>query len=225
MQATRDWLRPLGLVTWAAITLGLVMAFLVAPTERVMGDVQRIFYFHVAAAWNAFLAFGVVAVAGILYLRTRLPKWDLLAYASAEVGVVFTTIVLITGPIWAKPIWLTWWTWDPRLTTTLILWFIYLAYLVLRSGAEGSESQARLAAIFGIIGFVDVPIVFLAARVWRSIHPTLVQADKMNMEPVMAVTMVICSLAFTLLYVYLVTHRLRIEQLSEEVRAYKDALR
>lgn len=217
--------RVLGYVTFVMVTLGLIWTFVLSPTEKVMGDVQRIFYFHVASAWNAFLAFFVVFVASILYLKTRERRWDLLGYCSAEVGVVFTTIVLLTGPVWAKPIWLTWWTWDPRLTTTLILWFIYLAYLVIRSTAEGSESQARLAAIFGIIGFLDVPLVFVSARWWRSIHPVLVQKDKMNMEPPMVVAMILAVLSFTLLYAYLASARMRIERLAQEAQELKEALR
>lgn len=217
--------RLLGYAVYVLVALGLVWTFLVSPTEKVMGDVQRIFYFHVASAWNAFLAFFVVFVASIQYLRTRERRWDLLGYCSAEVGVVFTTIVLLTGPVWARPIWLTWWTWDPRLTTTLILWFIYLAYLVIRSTAESNESQARLAAVFGIIGFLDVPLVFVSARWWRSIHPVLVQKDKMNMEPPMMVAMILAVVSFTLLYAYLTSLRMRIELLDQETREIKETLR
>ncbi|MCL5677290.1 MAG: cytochrome c biogenesis protein CcsA [Firmicutes bacterium] len=221
----RDPLLYLGYAAYGLVAVALVLSFLVAPTERNMGDVQRIFYFHVASAWNAFLAFAVVAVAGALYLRTREKRWDLLAYSSAEVGVLFTTVVLLTGPIWAKFAWLTWWTWDPRLTTTLILWFIYLAYLVLRSSAEGNEAQARLSAVFGIIGFVDVPIVFVSARWWRSIHPTLIEAKQMRMEGTMVLAMLVSVIAFTALYAYLVAQRLRVERLAEEVAGLKETMR
>jgi len=215
----------LGLLAAVAVFVALGLVFLWVPAERVMGDVQRIFYFHVASAWNAFLAFLVVFVASIAFLRSGSHRWDTLAYCSAEIGVVFTTITLITGPIWARPIWNTWWSWDPRLTTTLILWFIYLAYLVIRSSAEGSQQQSRLAAVFGIIGFVDVPIVFMSTRWWRSIHPTLIQTDKMNMEPSMVFTMVFSFVSFTILYAFLLSYRVRLETLAERAAALKRDLR
>ncbi|MGE5589281.1 MAG: cytochrome c biogenesis protein [Bacillota bacterium] len=221
----RDLTQTLGLIAAVAVLIALGLVFLWAPAERIMGDVQRIFYFHVASAWNAFLAFLVVFIASIAFLRTGSHRWDTLAYSSAEIGVVFTTITLITGPIWARPIWNTWWTWDPRLTTTLILWFIYLAYLVIRSSAEGSQQQARLAAVFGIMGFVDVPIVFMSTRWWRSIHPTLIQADKMNMEPSMVFTMVFSFVSFTILYAFLLSYRVRLETLTDRVAALKRDLR
>src|SRR5690606_1870764 len=151
-----------GIITALLLFAGLYLALIYAPPERTMGEVQRIFYFHVASAWNAFLAFIVVAAASIAYLLTRQPRWDQLAHASAEVGVLFTTLTLMGGTLWMRPVWNTWWTWDPRLTTTLILWFIYVGYLLLRSLTEGSERRARLAAIYGIIGFIDVPIVYLS---------------------------------------------------------------
>ena len=171
--APGSWSPPrwLGLITALLILLGLYFALVYAPPERTMGDVQRIFYFHVASAWNAFFAFFVVAASSIGYLITRTPRWDHIAHASAEVGVLFTTLTLMGGTLWMRPIWNTWWTWDPRLTTTLILWFIYVGYLLLRSLTEGAERQARYAAIFGIIGFIDVPIVYLSAVWWRTIHP------------------------------------------------------
>lgn len=221
----RDMTQTLGLLAGVAVFIALGLVFLWVPAERVMGDVQRIFYFHVASAWNAFLAFLVVFVGSVAFLRSGSHRWDTLAYCSAEIGVVFTTITLITGPIWARPIWNTWWSWDPRLTTTLILWFIYLAYLVIRSSAEGSQQQSRLAAVFGIIGFVDVPIVFMSTRWWRSIHPTLIQTDKMNMEPSMVFTMVFSFVSFTILYAFLLSYRVRLETLAERAAALKRDLR
>ena len=221
----RDMTQTLGLLAAVAVFIALGLVFLWVPAERVMGDVQRIFYFHVASAWNAFLAFLVVFVGSVAFLRSGSHRWDTLAYCSAEIGVVFTTITLITGPIWARPIWNTWWSWDPRLTTTLILWFIYLAYLVIRSSAEGSQQQSRLAAVFGIIGFVDVPIVFMSTRWWRSIHPTLIQTDKMNMEPSMVFTMVFSFVSFTILYAFLLSYRVRLETLAERAAALKRDLR
>jgi heme exporter protein C len=214
----------LGWIMFVAVLVALYMTFLYAPTEREMGDVQRIFYFHVGAAWNGLLAFAVVFVASILYLNRRERKWDMIAQASAEIGVVFTTIVLVTGPIWARPIWGHWWTWDPRLTTTLVLWFIYVAYLVLRSAAEG-EKQAKFAAIFGIVGFVDVPIVWMSIRWWNSIHPKVISTGGMAMTPQMGQTMGMAVFAFTILYVYLLLHRLSIEEMAEEISLLKDRLK
>lgn len=221
----RDLTRFWGWLAFLAVMVAIGMVFLYAPTERIMGDIQRIFYFHVASAWNGFLAFAVVFVYSIIYLRTGSRKADVLAYCSAEIGVLFTTIVLLTGPIWARVSWNTWWTWDPRLTTTLILWFIYLAYLVIRASAEGSEQQARFAAVFGIIGFVDVPIVWVAARWWRSIHPTLTEGTKMRMEPPMVATLIVSVLAFTILYLFFLSARTRIERLGQEVFEFKQSLR
>jgi len=195
--------RNLAIAAFGLLLVAQLAVFLYAPPETTMGDVQRIFYFHVASAWNAFLAFLVVFVAGVLYLVRRSRRLDSLAAASAEVGVVFTTIVLVTGPLWARPIWNTYWTWDVRLTTTLILWFIYVAYLAIRAAVDDAEQRARLSAIFGILGFIDVPIVFFSIRWWRSIHPALIEPGSMNMSPPMVATLVLSVAAFTVLYVYL----------------------
>jgi len=205
LQSTAD--RHLTFAAWLLIPLYIVgvvalwAAFLHAPTERVMGEVQRIFYFHVGAAWTAFFAFFIVFVAGILYLWRRNPFWDEFGAASAEIGVIFTTIVLTTGPIWARPIWNTWWPWgDPRVTTTLVLWLIYVAYFILRSTLPEGEKRARFAAVFGIIGFIDVPIVFLSIRWWRTIHPVVITRTGARLEPEMFQAMMIAVVAFTFLY-------------------------
>ncbi len=184
------------------ILLALYGAFVYAPTERVMGEVQRIFYFHVGSAWAGFLAFFVVFLGGLMYLIRRNQVWDHLAAASAEIGVVFTTIVLITGPIWARPIWNTWWPWgDPRVTTTLVLWLIYLAYLILRSSLPESEKKYRFCAVFGIVGFIDVPIVWMSIRWWRTIHPTVITPTGARLEPPMLAALMMSVAAFTLLFV------------------------
>lgn len=215
------WLAP---AAFLGIAVALAMAFLVAPTERIMGDVQRIFYFHVGAAWNGMIAFTVSFVASIAYLRRRRTVWDRLALASAEVGVLFTTIVLITGPFWARPVWGVWWTWDPRLTTTLIMWFIYVGYLLIRSSAEG-PAQARLAAVFGVAGYVNVPLVYVSTRIWRTIHPTINQADRMAMDQTMVLALRITAVAFLLLLALLVYRRVRLEELKEEVALLKEEAR
>jgi heme exporter protein C len=208
------------------VGVAIAMVFLYAPIEKVMGPVQKIFYFHVAAAWvGLILAFGVVFVASIAYLKTRKRSWDILAHASAEIGVIFTTIVLVTGPIWGKAAWNTYWTWDPRLTTTLVLWFIYIAYLVLRGSSEGSEKKARFAAVFGIIGFVDVPLVFMSIHWWRTIHPVLITANKINMTPEMIQTMIVSVVAFTFLYLFYLGQRVQLEETRDEIADLKEHLR
>jgi heme exporter protein C len=213
-------------VTSLAIAAALYAVFLYAPTERTMGDVQRIFYFHVASAWVAFLAFFVVFLASVLYLATRNLQHDLIAASSAEIGVLFTTLVLITGPLWAKPVWNTYWTWDPRLTTTLVLWLIYIAYLMLRAFAGEEEKTARFAAVFGIIGFLDVPIVYFSIRLWRTLHPKPVigGSEGSGLHPTMLITLLVSLIAFALLYATLLRLRVRLERARREVRRARLAL-
>lgn len=210
---------------FVGIAVALAMAFLVAPTERTMGDVQRIFYFHVGAAWSGMIAFTLVLAASIAYLRGRRPWWDRLARAAAEVGVLLTTIVLLTGPLWARPVWGTWWTWDPRLTTTLIMWFIYVGYLLVRSAAEGGDRQARLAAVFGIAGYVNVPIVYVSTRIWRTIHPAISAADRAAMDRTMALALRVAAVAFLLLMALLIAVRMRLLRSREELEALRDEVR
>jgi len=157
-------------LTLAMLAYSTYLGLFVAPTEQTMGDVQRIFYYHVPSAWTAGVCFFVNFLASLVYLWKRSPASDALAAASAEVGVTFCTIVLITGPIWARPVWGIWWTWDARLTTTLVLWLIYVSYLVLRRFAAGGQQQV-LAAALAVFGFVDVPIVYMSIRWWRTQHP------------------------------------------------------
>jgi heme exporter protein C len=158
------------LVTVVLLAYGFYQAWYAAPTEETMGDIQRIFYYHVPSAWTAFLLFFGNFIASIVYLIKRSEKWDSLALACAEVGVVFCTIVLVTGPLWAKPVWGIWWTWDARLTTTFVLWLIYVAYLMLRRFSESGQTPT-LAAALAIFGFLDVPIVYMSIRWWRTQHP------------------------------------------------------
>lgn len=196
----------------------VVAAFIIAPPEMEMGDVQRIFYFHVSAAWTAFLAFFVVLVASILYLRTRLTKWDILATSAAEIGVVFTTVTLLSGSVWARSAWGTWWTWEPRMTTTLMLWLIYVAYLLLREMAEDPDRRGVFAAVFGIAAFADVPIVFMSVRWWRSLHPAVVTEEGFNMDPMMLPALFLSLAAFTTLFAYMLLVRAQLGQ-SESVLA------
>ncbi len=213
---------------WLLAVMGpvaLAMGLLVAPEEHTMGPPQRIFYFHVASAWNAYLSFLVVFVASILYLRTNERRYDRLAYSSAELGVFFTSMALLSGATWARAVWGTWWTWDPRLTATLVLWLIYIGYLYLRATAEGDERRARLAAALGILGFFDVPIIHMSVRWWRGLHPEVVRIGKMDMEPLMGAAMGVAVLTFTLLYVYILRWRLRTEDLRWRVEAWREHLR
>jgi heme exporter protein C len=203
--------RALRIVGWLQVPLYLSIlvalygTFLYAPTEREMGEVQRIFYFHVGAAFNAFAAFFLVFVAGVLYLSTRKVKWDRLAVASVEVGVLFTTIVLTTGPIWAKPAWNTWFPWgDPRVMTTLVLWLIYLSYLILRSSLPEGDRRYRFCAVFGIIGFIDVPIVWMSIRWWRTIHPVVITSKGANLDPQMLQVLLVAIGACFLLLICLI---------------------
>ena len=207
--------------TLAVGLLALYLAFVYAPKEATMGHVQRIFYFHVGAAWTAFLAFFVVFLGSVAYLRTGDRRWDALALSSAEVGVIFTTIALATGSIWAKPAWGAWWTWDPRLTTTTVLWLIYVSYLILRSTIDEPDRRARFAAVVGIVGFVDVPMVFLSIRFWRTIHPVLVKSEGFDMAPEMVHALLAALLAYTLLYAYLLLVRTSLERRRLEVEAAK----
>jgi len=187
-----------------------------APIERTMGLVQKIFYYHVPSAWVAFLAFGVVFVCSILYLTSKDRKWDLFAKSSVEIGVLFALIVLITGPIWARPIWGVWWTWEPRLTTTLILFLIYVAYLLLRIFSGNNERTARFAAVLGIVGFVDVPLVYLSINWWApeaQVHP-----QRIGMGSHMQVAFFVSLFTFTLLYVYLLIRRIRLARVEDAVQ-------
>ncbi|HET6315087.1 MAG TPA: cytochrome c biogenesis protein CcsA [Chloroflexota bacterium] len=207
--------RIIGIASAVLLAIAAYGLFFVARPDRVQGDAARIVYFHVPIAWVAFLAFAVVAIASIAYLRTSNPRWDHLGRASAEVGVVFTSLALITGAIWGYPIWGTWWSWDPKLTTTLILWFMYLAYLMVRSYAEPPRG-ARYAAILGIVGFVDVPIVYLSSYWWRTLHPQPVIGPLAEQQPSTSIVWVllISLAAFTALYAFLTRVRVDVERLT-----------
>jgi heme exporter protein C len=183
----------------------------------------RIIYFHVPSAWVAYLAFFVVFVASIQVLRGGAPRWDVLARSSAEVGLVFTTLALLTGALWGKPIWGTWWAWDARMTTTLILWFIYLAYLMLRGYVDDPRRGSRYAAVLGVLGFVDVPINYLSVTWWRTLHPdiAIARVEGPAMPAFMVQILTLSLVAFTLLYGYLLLRRMVIERLQhlEQARA------
>jgi len=192
------------------------------PTEATMGVVQRIFYFHVPAAITSFLAFFVTFIASVAYLATRRLFWDQLAMSSVEIGVLLCTAVIVSGPLWARPVWGQWWPWDPRLTTTLILWLLYIAYLLLRSYTENREQQARFCAVLGIVAFLDVPIVYYAVRWWRGIHPVVFGSGGGGIAPRMSHAFQASLFTFFLLYTLLLVLRTRLavmEDETEELRA------
>ncbi len=202
------------------ILVSISAVFFYAPIERTMGIVQKIFYFHVSSAWVGFLAFGLVFVMSLLFLWKKKIDYDRWAFCSAELGVVFTSLVLLTGPIWAKPVWNTYWTWDPRLTTTLILWLIYIGYLLLRKMVDSPEQAARVAAVYGIIGFIDVPIVYLSMRWWKTLHPEHVMfigGENSGLHPKIFLTMMVSLLTFTFLFLTLLFLRTQLEKIRHEV--------
>jgi heme exporter protein C len=215
--------RVLGFASLVMLAVATYGIFFVAGPLAVQGDAARILYFHVPMAWVAFLAFFVVFGAGIAYLRTGNDRWDRLGRASAEVGVIFTTLVLITGAIWGYPIWGTWWSWDPKLTTTLILWFMYVAYLMVRSYAEPPRGP-RFAAIVGIVAFVDVPIVYLSSYWWRTLHPPPAIGPLAEQQPSSSIVwiLMLSLVAFTVFFAFLVRVRAEIEDAESTYAASRD---
>ncbi len=194
-------------------------AFYIAPTERTMGDIQRIFYFHVASFINAFVAFTVAFIANIFYLKRRSPKADWLGVSCVEVAVAFTSVGLVMGPLWAKPVWGIYWTWDARLTSTFILWVLGLCYLLLRSLIEDAERRAVVSAVFSIFVFLDVPMVYLSNRLFRTQHPgpVLFGDNNSGLPPEMSRILLLCWLALFVLMIALISERYRLEALRHEV--------
>jgi heme exporter protein C len=194
-------------------------SFYIAPTERTMGLIQRIFYFHAASAWAGMTAFLVCFVANLLYVWRRQQKWDSLAVSAAEVGLAFITVVLITGPIWAHPVWGIWWTWDARLTSTFVLWLLYISYLLLRTLIEEPDRRALLSALFGIFAFLDVPLVFGAIRWWRTQHPApvIMGGPGSGLEPTMRKVFFFSVLALHALMAFLVVERYELEKLRTQL--------
>ena len=214
---------PFQLLTYVLMLLALYTIFIYAPVEKTMGVIQKIFYIHVPSAFLAYLAFFITFIASIIYLYRKDPKWDTVAHCAVETGVIFCTIVLITGPIWARPIWNVWWTWDPRLTTTLILWFTYVAYLMLRRSVKENR-RANLAAVFGIIGFINVPLTFFSIRLWRTIHPVVITSRGLNMSGPMKFSLIITFIAFCFLFFALLISRIRLERLKMNIEEIKEIM-
>src|SRR5690349_14993145 len=212
--------RILPATVFVVMLAALWIVFMVVPTEREMGIVQRIFYFHVSSAWVAFLGFFTVAGASAVYLWNGSRAADRLAHAAAEVGVLFCSIVLVTGPIWARPIWGVWWTWDPRLTMTVILWAVYASYLMLRAFGGGDEAVSRYAAVLGIVGVLDIPLIVVSVRLLRGIHPAVIARNDGGtglVDPWMRIGLVVSAVALLLLAAWLTTLRVRSARLEEEV--------
>jgi heme exporter protein C len=202
---------PLSIAAAVGVVVTYIRAIFFTPTEAIQGPAQKIFYIHAPAAWVAFLAFGLVGLASVLYLWLREERLDRIAESSAEVGLMFTTVVLITGPLWGKPIWGTYWTWDARLTLTLFLWFIFVAYIVLRGAIDDREMRARYCAVLGILGALLVPFIHLSVYLFRTLHPKpiLMKPDAPSLPPEMLTTVLLAFAAFTLLYVALLRARYR----------------
>jgi heme exporter protein C len=206
----------LAIVTAGLLSFGVYEALVVAPTEQTMGDVQRIFYYHVPSAWTAFLLFLINFVASLVYLIKRNTKADIVALVSAEVGVVFCSVVLVTGPIWARPVWGIWWTWDMRLTLTLVLWLIYVSYLVLRHFSSGSQTPL-IAAVLAIFGALDVPLVYFSIWYFRTQHPSPVIGRGGELDPRMAHVLLINWLAFSCFAFLVCWSRYRLERVKRDV--------
>jgi heme exporter protein C len=192
-----------------------------------MGQVQRVFYFHVATAWVGMLGFLVAAVAGVAYLRTGRHHWDNVGMAAVEISVAFLFIAIVTGSIWARPIWNTWWTWDPRLTTATVMELIYAAYLMLRSGIEDPDRRARFGAVYAIVGFISVPLTFMSIRIFRTIHPVVIGGNDPNaqgtfdMTPKMLQSFMFSLFTFSVLFFDLLWHRIRLGRLADRVEQLK----
>ncbi|MGC1378998.1 MAG: cytochrome c biogenesis protein CcsA [Anaerolineales bacterium] len=204
------------------VAFGIVVFY--APMEQIMGLVQKVFYFHVATAWVGMLGFTVAAVVAVIYLRTKDMKWDMIELAAVEISLVFFLIAIVLGSIWARPIWNTWWTWEPRLSTAAFLELFYLAYLLLRDGVEDPERRARFGAVYTLIGVIAVPITFLSIRVLRSIHPVVFGSagdTSMGMTGEMYFTMFFSIIVFSIVFVTLFWHRIRLGQLTGKVEELK----
>jgi len=217
----------LDIVTALLMAAAIYMVFIFAPMERVMGAVQKVFYFHVAAGWAGMLGFFVAFVAGIVYLITKQSRWDRVELAGVEIGLVFMFICIVTGSIWARPIWNTWWTWDPRLTTATIMELAYAAYMMLRSGIEDPERRARFRAVNSNVAFISVPLTFFSIRIFRTIHPVVIGSNDptaqgtFNMTPAMGQTFAFSLIAFSFLFAALLWHRIRLGKLQEDVERLK----
>ena len=219
-------LKFLDILSVILLAIAAYLALVFAPTELVMGDVQRVFYFHIGTAWTGLLGFLFAAGLGIAYLVTKNMKWDIVEVAAVEISVVFFLITIALGSIWARPAWNTWWTWDPRLTTAAVTELIYVAYFMLRAGVEDPERRARFGAVYALLGGLSAPITFMAIRLFRSIHPVVIGAanasqEKMSMSGDMKVAFFFALFAFTVIFIDLFWNRIRLGQLETRVEQLK----
>jgi len=226
MQPKPTLLKILDIVSIIVLAISTYLALFFAPTEQVMGQVQRVFYFHIGTAWVGLLGFVLAAVSGIVYLVTKDMKWDRFELALVEVSAMFFFLTIVLGSIWARPAWNTWWTWDPRLTTAAVTELIYIAYFMLRQGIEDPEKRARFGAVYTLLGGISAPITFMVIRLFRSIHPVVVGAananqDKLSMTPDMKTAFFFALFAFTIIFVDFVWHRVRLGALEEKVEQLK----
>ena len=226
MQPRPVALKILDIVSIIVLAISTYLALVFAPTEIVMGDVQRVFYFHIGTAWVGLLGFIVAALAGIIYLVTKDMKWDRFEVAAVEVSTMFFFITIVLGSIWARPAWNTWWTWDVRLTTAAITELIYIAYFMLRQGIEDPEKRARFGAVYTLLGGISAPITFMVIRLFQSIHPVVIgeanaNQDKLGMTSDMRVAFFFALFAFTVIFIDLMWHRIRLGRLQEKVEQLK----
>ncbi len=230
MRGKDQWSGALVALSGVMVVAALAMALMIAPREARMGDVQRIFYFHVSVDWVGFLAFFVTLVGSVLYLRTSGRAWDILAAASAEIGAVFLTMGAVSGSLWARPTWNVWWTWNPQLTLVSFTWLLYVAYLGLRGAVEDPQRRARFSAVYGIVAFISVPLTFLLNRLSAfTEHPVVVgpsasTSGGVGMSPLMFATMVFCVLTFTVIYATLLRLRIRLEHLADDVALLREKI-
>ncbi|HSJ88282.1 MAG TPA: cytochrome c biogenesis protein CcsA [Anaerolineales bacterium] len=227
MQAKPIALKILDMVSIIVLVIAAYLALVFAPKELVMGDVQRVFYFHIGTAWTALLGFILAAVLSIIYLITKDQKWDRLQVAAIEVSLVFFLITIVLGSIWARPAWNTWWTWDPRLTTAAVTELIYIAYFMLRQGIDDPDRRARFGAVYALLGGISAPITFFAIRLFRTIHPVVIGGTNaaaqggFNMTADMKVAFFFALFAFTIIFVDLFWNRARLGDLENKVEQLK----
>jgi heme exporter protein C len=220
-------LRVLDILSIIVLAISTYLALFFAPTERVMGEVQKVFYFHIGTAWTALLGFILAAVFSVIYLVTKDLRWDRLQVAAIEVSLVFFLITIVLGSIWARPAWNTWWTWDPRLTTAAVTELIYVAYFMLRQGIDDPEKRARFGAVYALVGGLSAPITFFAIRLFRTIHPVVIggtnpEADGgFSMTADMRVAFFFALFAFTIIFIDLFWNRIRLGNLQEKVEQLK----
>jgi heme exporter protein C len=230
MQAKPASLKALDILSILLLVVAAYLALFYAREEEVMGQVQRVFYFHIATAWTALLGFVAAGVAGVAYLATKNEKWDIVEVAAIEISLTFFFITIVLGSIWARPVWNTWWTWDPRLTTAAVTELIYIAYFMLRQGVEDPSRRARFGAVYTIIGAISAPITFFAIRLFRTIHPVVIGSGEASaqgtfaMAPSMQVAFFFGLFAFTVIFIDLFWNRIRMGQLAARVEQMKLSL-